>query len=116
MNFQTAIKSGFQNYANFNGRSSRSAYWFWELFVVIAANLTSAIFSAIGVLFSIAMIAPSIAFGWRRMHDTGRAGWWSIIPIVVLFRVRVRIRIVDIALDDVVDQTWAGIVVVDIDR
>ena len=28
------------------------------------------------------MIAPSIAFGWRRMHDTGRAGWWSIIPIV----------------------------------
>ena len=82
MNFQTAIKSGFQNYANFNGRSSRSAYWFWELFVVIAANLTSAIFSAIGVLFSIAMIVTSIAFGWRSMHDTGRAGWWSIIPIV----------------------------------
>ena len=28
------------------------------------------------------MIVPSIAVGWRRMHDTGRAGWWSIIPIV----------------------------------
>lgn len=28
------------------------------------------------------MIIPSIAVGWRRMHDTGRAGWWSIIPIV----------------------------------
>jgi uncharacterized membrane protein YhaH (DUF805 family) len=27
------------------------------------------------------MIIPSIAIGWRRMHDTGRAGWWSIIPI-----------------------------------
>ena len=82
MNFQTAIKSGFQNYANFNGRSSRSAYWFWQLFVLIAANLSSAIFSTIGALFSIAMIVPSIAIGWRRMHDTGRAGWWSIIPIV----------------------------------
>ena len=28
------------------------------------------------------MIIPSIAIGWRRMHDTGRAGWWSIIPLV----------------------------------
>ena len=82
MNFQRAIKSGFQNYANFNGRSSRSAYWYWELFVVIAANFSSAIFSTLGTLFSIAMIVPSIAVGWRRMHDTGRAGWWSIIPIV----------------------------------
>ena len=82
MNFQTAIKSGFQNYANFKGRASRSAYWFWSLFNVIATLFSSAIFSSLGTLVSIAMIIPSIAIGWRRMHDTGRAGWWSIIPIV----------------------------------
>ena len=50
--------------------------------MLVAANLSSAIFSTIGALFSIAMIIPSIAVGWRRMHDTGRSGWWSIIPIV----------------------------------
>ena len=82
MNFQSAIKAGFQNYANFNGRASRSAYWFWQLFVLVAANFASAIFSTVGTLFSIAMIIPSISAGWRRMHDTNRAGWWSIVPIV----------------------------------
>ena len=81
MKFQTAIKSGFQNYANFNGRASRSAYWYWQLFVLVAANSLSAIFSTFGTLFSVAMIIPSIAVGWRRMHDTNRGGWWSIIPI-----------------------------------
>ena len=81
MKFQTAIKSGFQNYANFNGRASRSAYWYWQLFVLVAANSLSAIFSTFGTIFSVAMIIPSIAVGWRRMHDTNRAGWWSIIPI-----------------------------------
>ena len=81
MNFQTAVKSGFQNYANFNGRSSRSAYWFWNLFNLIVALLLSVTFPDIGTIFSIATIVPSIAVGWRRMHDIGRAGWWSIIPI-----------------------------------
>jgi uncharacterized membrane protein YhaH (DUF805 family) len=81
VNFQTAVKSGFQNYANFNGRSSRSAYWYWTLFNAIATLVSSAIFSTLGTLFSIALIVPSIAVGWRRMHDIGRAGWWSIIPI-----------------------------------
>jgi uncharacterized membrane protein YhaH (DUF805 family) len=82
MKLRIAIKSGFQNYANFNGRSSRSAYWFWQLFVLVVANFSSAIFSTLGALFSLAVIVPSISVGWRRMHDTGRAGWWSIIPIV----------------------------------
>jgi uncharacterized membrane protein YhaH (DUF805 family) len=81
VNFQTAVKSGFQNYANFNGRSSRSAYWFWNLFNLIVALLLSVTFPDIGTIFSIATIVPSIAVGWRRMHDIGRAGWWSIIPI-----------------------------------
>ena len=50
-------------------------------------------------------------------HHIDRTLYLAVhVRIVVLFRVRVRIRIVDIALDDVVDQTWAGIVVVDIDR
>ncbi len=53
-----------------------------SLFNVIATLFSSAIFSSLGTLVSLAMIIPSIAIGWRRMHDTGRAGWWSIIPIV----------------------------------
>jgi uncharacterized membrane protein YhaH (DUF805 family) len=82
VNFQTAVKSGFQNYANFNGRSSRSAYWFWNLFNLIVALLLSVTLPDIGTIFSVATIVPSLAVGWRRMHDTNRGGWWSIIPFV----------------------------------
>ncbi len=32
MNFGEAIKFGFSNYANFQGRSRRSGYWYWALF------------------------------------------------------------------------------------
>ncbi|MEG2887180.1 MAG: DUF805 domain-containing protein, partial [Aurantimicrobium sp.] len=32
MNFGEAIKFGFNNYANFQGRSRRSGYWYWALF------------------------------------------------------------------------------------
>jgi uncharacterized membrane protein YhaH (DUF805 family) len=48
MNFQTAIRSGFQNYANFKGRASRAEYWWWVLFTVIAGGVASAIHSSLG--------------------------------------------------------------------
>ena len=32
MTFGQAVSSGFKNYANFNGRASRSGYWYWYLF------------------------------------------------------------------------------------
>ncbi|MFM7827614.1 MAG: DUF805 domain-containing protein, partial [Acidimicrobiaceae bacterium] len=50
MNFQTAIRSGFQNYANFKGRASRAEYWWWALFTVILSVLLSSINSSLGDL------------------------------------------------------------------
>ena len=35
-------------------------------------------------IFNVAVIVPSLAVGWRRMHDTGRAGWLSLLPLIVL--------------------------------
>ena len=43
MGFGQAISSGFSNYVNFSGRSSRSEYWFWVLFVLIADVVAIAI-------------------------------------------------------------------------
>lgn len=85
MNFIDAIKSGFQNYANFKGRASRSAYWWWVLFYVIYnAVLTTVLGDDIGGLLTIALLLPSIAVAVRRMHDIGRSGWWILLPIVNL--------------------------------
>lgn len=85
MNFIDAIKSGFQNYANFKGRASRSAYWWWALFyIVYNFVLTNLLGDNLGGLLTIALLLPSIAVAVRRMHDIGRSGWWILFPIVNL--------------------------------
>jgi uncharacterized membrane protein YhaH (DUF805 family) len=80
MNFQNAVKSGFSNYANFKGRASRREFWWWTLFTVIVSVALSG--AGLDSIASAALFSPSIAVGCRRMHDTGRRGWWQLIPIV----------------------------------
>ena len=94
MNFSEAIKSGFNNYVNFNGRAQRSAFWFWVLFAIlgsiVAGVLDLAIFGAesytpLSTLFGLGIFLPGLAVSIRRLHDIGRTGWWvllSLVPIV----------------------------------
>lgn len=79
-----------KNSFNYSGRIRRKAYWYYFLFYLIF-NILFTIFddiiSADGVLISIYTIAaifPNISTGIRRMHDTGRSGWWILLPIVNL--------------------------------
>jgi uncharacterized membrane protein YhaH (DUF805 family) len=81
VNFQTAIRSGFQNYTNFKGRASRAEYWWWALFTVILSILLSSISDSIGNLGSLVTLLPSIAVAIRRVHDVDRAGWFILVPI-----------------------------------
>jgi uncharacterized membrane protein YhaH (DUF805 family) len=91
MNFTEAIKSGFQNYANFNGRAQRSAFWYWVLFAFLAGLVTVAIDSAIfgsdswmpiNSLFTLATIIPNLSVAARRLHDIDRTGWWQLLHFV----------------------------------
>lgn len=81
MNFQTSIRSGFQNYTNFKGRASRAEYWWWALFTVILSILLSSINGSLGDLGSLVTLLPSIAVAIRRVHDVDRAGWFILVPI-----------------------------------
>ena len=92
MQFSDAIQTVFQKYAVFEGRAGRPEYWYWVLFTVlvsIAANILGEVIgvtgNALGALFSLATLVPSIAVGVRRLHDTGRSGWnllWGVIPLL----------------------------------
>jgi uncharacterized membrane protein YhaH (DUF805 family) len=84
MSFQAAIRSAFQNYADFKGRASRSAYWWWILFSAIVQFATSGLSDLVSIIISLALVIPSLALGWRRMHDAGHGGFWSIVPFVNL--------------------------------
>ncbi|MCC7023936.1 MAG: DUF805 domain-containing protein [Thermomicrobiales bacterium] len=103
MTFGGAVRSGFDNYANFSGRSSRSAYWWWALFNWVAGIVAMALdsmlrpgsvsmetaygthYGVISGIVSLALLLPSLAVLVRRLHDTDRSGWWFwivVIPII----------------------------------
>jgi uncharacterized membrane protein YhaH (DUF805 family) len=94
MGFTEAIRSGFDNYANFNGRASRPAYWWWVLFGALVSLVTRVLDGLVGSnivrynqygtevgigiissLVGLALLLPSIAVLVRRLHDTDRSGW-----------------------------------------
>lgn len=90
MSFTEAIQSGFQNYANFNGRAMRSEYWYWTLFAFGVGIVASIVDAIIGVpnltstLSSLALLVPGLAVGARRLHDIDRTGWWLLISLTVI--------------------------------
>ena len=81
-----AISVCFKKYATFEGRASRSEFWFFTLFYLIVSFLAGFVEGAVGIVgFSyvllLPLVIPSIAVTCRRMHDTGRSGWFQLIPI-----------------------------------
>ena len=86
MDFITAIKTCFSKYADFTGRARRSEFWFWYLFTVLVSMFSSWI--PFASLVTLALVIPTLAASVRRLHDTGRSGWWlllSIIPSIICF-------------------------------
>ncbi|MDF1484370.1 DUF805 domain-containing protein [Ramlibacter sp. H39-3-26] len=90
--FLVALKK----YATFSGRAQRAEYWYFVLFYLIIFVVLSIIdgltgsFSAdaglglLGGLLTLALFIPSLAVTVRRLHDTGRSGWWLLIAFVPL--------------------------------
>ena len=90
MTFSRAIQSGFSNYVGFSGRTPRSGYWYWALFVVlvsiVTAILDAAIFpfqdlSPLSAIANIILLLPGIAVAVRRLHDMDHTGWWVLIAL-----------------------------------
>ena len=82
MTFQESIKTCFNKYADFNGRASRSEFWWFVLFTVGVSLIASLVFAPLSIVFGLAVILPSLSVGARRLHDTGRSGWWQLIGLI----------------------------------
>lgn len=88
---------GLQRYIQFTGRAGRAEFWYYILvyiLIIIGLRVIDGILFGVtagnGVLtwlFWLFSIMPNLAIGARRLHDTGRSGWWlllSLIPIIGL--------------------------------
>ena len=83
-----------KKYAVFDGRARRMEYWMFILFNLIISVVLVIIDSLIGTvirqagfgllqgLYDLAVLLPSIAVTVRRLHDTGRTGWWILIGLI----------------------------------
>lgn len=79
-----------RQYADFTGRARRKEFWMFTLVSVIISLVLALIDSQLplgilGAIYALAVVLPSLAVGARRLHDTGRTGWWqllSLIPII----------------------------------
>ena len=77
-----------KNYTNFSGRAQRSELWFFVLFnnligisLLVVDVVTSGI-PALTTLFQLWTIVPAISVSVRRLHDTGRSGWWLLLALM----------------------------------
>ena len=86
MDFVSSVKRNLTTaaYAQFSGRASRSEYWWFYLFTVLAGAAANTLGGAVGNIASIAFFLPGLALFARRMHDTGRSGWWFLLLFTVI--------------------------------
>ena len=93
MTFGDSIKTCLSKYATFQGRASRSEYWWFQLFILLGYAAVAMIGSGLGGFrtgLAVAEVAglfvflPSIGVLVRRLHDTNRSGWWYWITLVPL--------------------------------
>lgn len=84
MTFQDSIRTCFSKYADFSGRASRSEYWWFFLFVFIACLVATMISTVVYYVVALGLVVPSLAAGARRLHDTGRSGWWQLLNLIPL--------------------------------
>ena len=82
MTFFESIRVCLSKYAEFNGRASRSEFWWFALFVTLVGSALAMVHEVLSSIFLIAILLPLLAAGARRLHDTGRSGWWQLFLLV----------------------------------
>jgi len=95
LSFNEAVGTCFHKYFDFTGRARRSEYWYFYLFAflvsiaatILDANLLGYDWENYGPLYVISSVffsIPLISATARRLHDTGRSGWWQLLFFTII--------------------------------
>ena len=82
-----------KKYAVFDGRASRREFWFFAFYNIIAAAVMGLIavkgmqygydgLTPLPLVYVLATLIPAISVMVRRLHDTGKSGWWFFVTFV----------------------------------
>ena len=107
-----------KNYTGFEGRARRKEYWmFFLVNLVITAALVfidaqTGLFSQgtgyglFSGIYTLGVLLPCIAVSMRRLHDTGRSGWWLLISFIPL--IGIVVLVIFMILDSHADDNQYG--------
>jgi|APGre2960657505_1045072.scaffolds.fasta_scaffold130111_2 uncharacterized membrane protein YhaH (DUF805 family) len=107
MTLVVSVKTCLSKYATWQGRASRSEFWYFNLFSFLCSLLAQLIDNVLGITFKftneltgqelssnggyiqalvvLGMFLPQLAVLVRRLHDTNRSGWWYwllLVPVI----------------------------------
>lgn len=107
-----------RRYADFSGRASRSEFWFFFLFVLIAQAIAGLVDAMLGrglllpgpvrAIVGLALIVPQLAVAVRRLHDVGRSGRELMVPMLMLLAMPLVVALGSI-LGRIVALGYAGV-------
>jgi len=78
MTFYESILVCLKKYAEFNGRASRSEFWWFMLFILLVGSALAYLNETLVSIFLIATLLPLLAAGTRRLRDCGMSAWWQL--------------------------------------
>ena len=94
MDIQKSIVTCLKKFATFDGRASRSEYWWFQFFYALVAFFAIIIDSMfvdnslswgpLEMVSTIILFLPATAVFARRLHDVNRSGWWMLISITII--------------------------------
>lgn len=74
-----------KKYADFTGRARRQEYWMFILvYMIINIVLSFLGLDIVSGIVGLGLLIPSLSIAARRLHDTGRSGWWQLIVLIPL--------------------------------
>ena len=130
MKFSTSLRKVFiENYFNFNGRATRTEFWWPTIFILVLTNVLymigGLIFPEYGCIYTCEeltpidyapnvvnaiTIIPLLAVLFRRYHDINKSGWWflfPVIPTVIFSFVSIYAILVEIPPESTEPDFWA---------
>jgi uncharacterized membrane protein YhaH (DUF805 family) len=73
----------FDKYAKFDGRASRSEYWWFYLFAILASLAAWGWYNTtVAGVVSFALLLPMLSVASRRLHDIDKSSWWLLLGTV----------------------------------
>ena len=95
LGFNEAVGTCFRKYFDFTGRARGSEFWYFSLFcflillvtIILDINLFGYDWEDSGPLYStsaLILLIPQISAATRRLHDSGKSGWWQLLYLTII--------------------------------